>query len=221
MKNTESSFPVVINCIFSKNSAQYGGGMYNYTHIPFTGTIILTSPIIINTIFSNNSAQYGGGLYSSSSAPTVINSIFWKNIVEVYGGGMEINNNRYSLYPTITNSIFWGNIGWANGYNWGNTPNQINGSAIVTYSDIQNGYNGTGNIDSDPLFVDAENGDFRLQANSLAIDAGKNSALPKDTTDCNGDRNTTEILSCDLDGYSRIVDETVDMGAYEYGSIKD
>ena len=37
---------------------------------------------------------------------------------------------------------------------------------------MQGGWEGEGNIDSDPLFVDPENGDFTLQSNSPCIDAG-------------------------------------------------
>jgi hypothetical protein len=56
---------------------------------------------------------------------------------------------------------------------------------VVTYSIVQGGFPGTGNLDQDPLFVDAANGDLHLQAGSPAIDAGLNSA------------NTTSV---DLDG---------------------
>jgi hypothetical protein len=49
--------------------------------------------------------------------------------------------------PVATNCIFWGN-----------TSNQIYGGGfpqpIITYSDVQGGYEGKGNINSDPLFID-------------------------------------------------------------------
>jgi len=63
---------------------------------------------------------------------------------------------------------------------------------------------GNGNITNAPLFVDAAKGDFRLQSNSPCINWGNNSAVS----------NTT-----DLDGNPRIVEDVVDMGAYEYQSI--
>jgi len=73
-------------------------------------------------------------------------------------------------------------------------------------------------IDADPLFVDPDNGDYRLQAGSPCIDAGDNSAVPPDIT-------------TDLDGDPRFVDDpdtadtgfgdppVVDMGAYEFQGL--
>jgi len=42
----------------------------------------------------------------------------------------------------------------------------------VSYSDIEGGWEGEGNIDADPLFVAPDSGDFHLQATSPCIDAG-------------------------------------------------
>jgi hypothetical protein len=82
----------------------------------------------------------------------------------------------------------------------------------IQYSNIHGSFPGTGNIDADPLFVDA---DGRLPAGSPVIDAGSNAAVP------NG-------ITTDLDGNPRFVDDpgtpetgngdppVVDMGAYEF-----
>jgi len=85
---------------------------------------------------------------------------------------------------------------------------------MVTYSDVQGGYTGAGNIDANPSFVDAVGGNLRLGACSPCVDAGNNNAVPGG-------------VSTDLDGNPRFVDDTgfrdtgegpspiVDMGAYE------
>ncbi|UCF44105.1 MAG: DUF4982 domain-containing protein [Planctomycetota bacterium] len=172
-----------------------GGGMYNDTG----------SPTVTNCMFSNNLAYCGGGMCNySNSSPTVTNCTFSGNSATSSGGGIMNNLNSK---PTVTNCIVWGN-----------SPDQIDdydypsSSSAVTYSDVQGGWSGTGNIDADPCFVNAVGGDFRLGTYSPCVDAGNNAAVG---------------VSTDLDGNPRFVDDTgvadtgsgtapiVDMGAYE------
>jgi len=66
------------------------------------------------------------------------------------------------------------NIIWANSAPTGSQIYLYSGSSsfTCTYSDIQDGWGGVGNIDVDPLFVDPLNSDFHLQSASPCIDAG-------------------------------------------------
>jgi len=66
---------------------------------------------------------------------------------------------------------------------------------------------GDGNITNEPMFVDKNNGNYRLSAGSPCINTGDNSLAP------------TNLTPVDLDGNLRIWNITVDMGAYEYGSV--
>ncbi len=59
----------------------------------------------------------------------------------------------------------------------GGAPISSSGSLSVHYSIVQNGFVGVGNLDVDPMFVDAPGGDLSLQAGSTAIDAGSTSLL--------------------------------------------
>jgi hypothetical protein len=125
----------------------------------------------------------------------VTNCTFSGNIAETNGGG--IYNYNYSS-PTVTNCILWANTApsGAQIYNDGSS------SVTLTYSDVEGGWTGTGNINTDPCFVDLATADYHLLPGSPCIDAGDSTAVPP-------------MITTDLDGNPRIVDGGVDMGAYE------
>ncbi len=85
----------------------------------------------------------------------------------------------------------------------------------VTHSDVQGGYDGDGNIDADPLFVDAAGGDLHLTSGSPCVDTGDAASLPDDVADLDGDADVSEPLPVDLDGAPRVAGEALDLGAYE------
>jgi len=181
----------------SSRPASCGGGMYTDNG----------NPTLTDVTFSGNSASYGGGMFNIYGNPTLTNVTFSGNSAGE-GGGMC----NYDTSPTLTNCILWGNTADSG-------PPQIYSSSsstpTVTYSDIQGGHAGEGNIDAAPLFVDADGADdivgtrddnLRLCVGSPAIDAGDNSAIPAG-------------VITDLDGNPRITNAAVDMGAYEVGHL--
>ncbi len=189
MHNDEAS-PTLNDCEFRFNGAEWGGGVHNYNG---------SSPVLTNCIFRNNRADYGGAMSNDSLAsPTVTNCTFSSNIVYAVGGIYNTNESS----PTLTNCILWGN-GEVEIYNQGSI-------ATITYSDIQGGYLGTGNINVDPLFVDPSLGDLHLQSGSPCIDAGYNYAPSLPTYDFEGD---FRRLDGNGDGWA-----VVDMGVDEYAS---
>jgi hypothetical protein len=168
-----------------------GGGMYNDA----------ASPTLTNCTFEGNSAYRGGGMANSYSSPALTNCTFSGNSAVLHGGGMY---NEF-LPPTLTNSILWGD-----------TPDEIfnydaDGWPVVTYSDIQGGYEGEGNIDAYPWFVDPTNGDFHLGACSPCIDRGDNLAPDLPDFDFEGD---VRIWDGDGDGVA-----SVDMGVDEVAIV--
>jgi len=199
------SSPSIINCTFSGNSTSqhYGGAIYCSS----------SSPTVVNCLFSGNSANWdGGAIYcTSSSSPTITNCTFSGNKVTDTSGLGGKGGAIYcwiSSSPTLNNCILWGNSASKDG-------NEIyiedsNSSCTLNYCCVNNtGYGGeTGNITenncihSNPWFKDAANGDYHLSGSSPCIDKGDNSLVPSGVDE-------------DLDGNPRIVNGTVDMGAYE------
>ena len=212
--NNAGSNPILTDVMFYKNAAtSSGGGMSNYS----------SSPILTNVTFKNNSASYGGGIKNSyNSYPILTNVTLSANSASTSGGG--ISNETYSN-PTLTNVTFSGNSATTVGggiYNdfsgsnatirnsilYGNFGGEIyNGrsTAVVSYSIVQGGYPGIGNIDADPVLEPLhDNGGFTqtmaLGAGSPAIDAAEDASCP--------DTDQREI--------TRPQGSHCDIGAYEF-----
>ncbi|MCP3976123.1 MAG: hypothetical protein GY720_16705, partial [bacterium] len=179
----------MIDTIISGNSARFGGGMQ-----AATGNATLT-----NVIFSDNSATFSGGGLRNATINSMLTNVTFSGNSATYDGG-AIQNFDSNL--TLINCIVWGNSSTI--YNSGGAP-------TITYSDVEGGYPGSGNVNVDPLFVDTAGGDLRLQDDSPVIDAGNNLSV---------------TVSTDLDGKPRQIDgdvadtgngtaPIVDMGAYE------
>jgi len=193
----ENSAPTIVNCVIEKNTAWVGGGVLCTN----------SQATFVNCLFTGNDAtdaNWGGGAIfcNASSMPLIIGCTITANTAAGLGGALYSNKGSA---PILTNGILWGN-----------TSPQIevsstSGEPRVTYCDVQGGYNGIGNIDADPLFVDPSGGDYRLKAGSPCIDKGDPAFVPRP-----GER--------DLDGQKRVWDGNgdgkliVDMGVYEFGS---
>jgi hypothetical protein len=98
------------------------------------------------------------------------------------------------------------------------------GAATFAHSIVPLGVAGVGCISVSPKFVSAPTGDYRLLPSSPAIDAGLIWLMPDDVADLDGDGDTFELLSRDLDDNVRVKTASanaascslaVDMGAYE------
>ncbi len=99
----------------------------------------------------------GYGIWCSNSAPLFEHITVSDN----YLGPVMSDNSEI----TIINSIVWNTIDL-------DIQMEDDGQINITYSDIQGGWEGEGNIDSDPLFCDPEIDNYFLAGNSLCINSG-------------------------------------------------
>lgn len=221
VSNFENGNPILLNCICSLNSAFGGGGIYN------SGS----SPELVNCLIHANSASNLGGAMRNDdfkpigepvivSQPQLVNCTIVDNIANSGFGLYNMDNSHAVVY----NCVLWGN-------------RKTDGSAFlpqivdepagptsqVSYSCVQGGAIGEGNLADDPLFVDPLGPDgiartiddnYRIRSGSPCVDAGDNTAVPLD-------------VATELDGKTRFLDDPtmtdhgkggkppVDIGAYE------
>ena len=109
------------------------------------------SPSVSHCIIAGCIADLGGGIYCQDAAASIAHVTITGNTATSAGGGIYCSG---SPLPEIINSIIYGN-----------TPCGICGDApYVTFSDVQGGFAGIGNINVDPLFADPAARDYHLKS---------------------------------------------------------
>ena len=152
---------------------------------------------IINNLIANNEINttnegYGGGIYLDTENIQIINNTITDNTAGTIGGGVY----SVSTSTELVNCILWNNF-----------PNEIAGSFPVTYSNIEGGWVGVGNIDQEPIFVSSGEHPYQINDYSPCIDLG--------TPDTTG----LILPEYDLAAEDRIINDRVDMGAYEWNTF--
>jgi hypothetical protein len=217
------------NCVFSENLSAIGGVLYTAN----TGTLALTFSVS-NSIFSKNKAidtnaaatGYAGSsmwLRSYGSTASIIsnftNCTFVDNVDSGSASGMT-NSNRATLALTkntnsnhisnISNCVFWGNkaVSGAIARPIGGFIESMISSATIKNSIDETNFTGVtlsgtsaNTSNSNPLFTNLSSSDYTLTSSSPAVDTGNNANV---------------IGTTDLFGNQRIINTTVDMGAYEF-----
>jgi len=169
----------VLNCTISGNTSSHFGG----------GVELFYGGMLRNCWVDGNTSDMGGGICCSQGS-TVLNGTISGNTAS-QGGGI------YHYGGVVINSIVFANTGgffYTNVYTEGQYSSFTNCCSPPTHF-------GPSTIESDPLFVNAAAGDYRLQTNSPCINAGTNQ--------------TGMAGATDLDGRPRVIQGIVDIGAYE------
>ncbi len=226
--NTGRIYSTIQNCILENNSGSEYAVYAQFNPCGQTNIIGDTDfkSCIIRNNYSDTQSAFlfvGSQNFSQFGRGSVVNSLFYNNVSRTSASCMRLvtgsGGNITGIDVDIINSTFAKNTG-----NLGNVikmeraanstiKNSIifdNGSispfdatgtpSSVSNSIVQGGQ--AGGMASDPLFTDAGNNDFTLQAGSNAIDGGLSADLPSDITE-------------DLAGNTRVSGGAVDMGAYE------
>ncbi|HOM76648.1 MAG TPA: right-handed parallel beta-helix repeat-containing protein [Anaerohalosphaeraceae bacterium] len=229
--------PLIANCIITGNKAvgadHHGGGICCWGGNDAAGNLLPSNPLVINCSVTGNSADHrGGGFYAYWSQPTFINCTVVGNRALEGGGIASFRESN----PSVINCIVRDNRSPD-----GNQLALINTSRVwpaskptamtVSYSNIKTGTGeitvdascllnwGSGNIDSEPLFLNPGmwidpntpanphddwfvSGNYHIVPESPCLDAGDNLSVPWQST-------------ADIDGEARICGSSVDIGADE------
>ncbi len=172
------------DCRFIQNHALQNGGAVSAS---------LSTVDFANCIFAANTAVNGGAISTDGPSVTITNASIASNVASACCGGIFVVGGNA---PTVVNSIVTGN-----------SPNQIAGTTVppaisITFSNVQGGAPGAGNVSLAPGFVDPANFDFHLSSTSACRNIGTNAA--------------PSLAPTDFDGNPRIVAGTVDLGVDEY-----
>ena len=180
----EGTAPTITNCMITNNYAYLGGGLY----------LRNSSPTLTNCMIVRNRAtgliHGGGGIYLEDSSPTITNCTVGSNYAGQYGGGIFCWNSS----PSITNSILWGDFSI-----YDPEIHVRSGSPVVTYSDVEGGWSGVGNIEANPSFAGGVT--YHLRPGSPCVDSG-----------------TDAGVYTDMDGQRRPWGAGFDMGADEFST---
>lgn len=219
---------LIQSCEFSNNLATYGGAYYIYPVANDTITVEVQNSLFTNNRVSNSTGSsndgYGGSAgwvraYGASSkvAATFVNNTYAQNSdigshssAVGHVATLGISQTSGVMEGKVYNCIFWDNTGANNAV--AKAVDRINSTfpatLIVTNSLDEDAFSAVtvklNYLSTDPMFV--SNTDFSIQSGSVAENAGDNSKVPAG-------------LTTDFDGGTRILNTTVDMGAYEQGNV--
>ncbi|MBN1327450.1 MAG: DUF1565 domain-containing protein [Candidatus Cloacimonetes bacterium] len=145
-----------------------------------------TGITVSNLTLCNGNNIKGGAVYSFQSQSVFEDCLFYGNQAELFGGALYVEFSEMILLKcTLSRNqtenesgaiLFWNSSGLAlNSIFWNNSDDEIlnlSQNLSVAYCTVENGWEGIGNLDSDPLFLNPAGNDFRLSDDSPCIDAG-------------------------------------------------
>ncbi|MBC7821592.1 MAG: hypothetical protein IAG10_32300, partial [Planctomycetaceae bacterium] len=225
----DSRLTVQDSTISGNTAGQNGGGVF---------ANLGTLNVLGSTISGNSAARNGGAIGIDPGAMSIFQSTITGNSAGLHGGGIQNETTEFGRSLTLRNSVVAGNVvtGIANDFEThGGSFSSESANNLIgdpsTAGGLMNGVNGNivgngtgGVIDVSTVLNTtlADNGGptktHALVSVSPARNAGNNSLIPADTSDRDGDGNTTEPAPFDQRGvgFARVLNGTVDLGAVEF-----
>lgn len=161
-------------CRFTREDGFYGGALSNWN----------CSPTVTNCVMEDGTSHLGAAMFNTGCDITVRNSTFVENTAAAAGGAIFNTNSACAA---------------ANAILYANGPDQAyhdgTGGVTMSYSDIQGGWPGTGNISGNP----------QLDANRK----------PMPGSPCINTGSTAAAAVNDIAGIERPTGAGADMGAFE------
>jgi len=212
-------------CHVTENSATAlyypsGGGIYASPGATIDGCIVSSNNVTATETGAYTACSANGGGFHIGNGTIVQNTLVFANGANA-PYGFAAGGGGWSSGSTVRNCTITGNSvnapsntsqAQGGGMMWGYSDTCVNN--IITFNSAPvNADNSDVNalsypqyvhcwISADPLFVNASASDFHLSPNSPCIDAGVNQAWMTGAQD--------------LDANARIINTTVDIGAYEF-----
>ncbi|MBN1781128.1 T9SS type A sorting domain-containing protein [bacterium] len=173
---------VLTNCVIDSNvvdayTHNYGGAVsVNDAEVTLKNSILAN-----NEMYAKPGSIQGGGIFIQSGTADVENCVitgtYLNTLSDESGGGLYMGA---SSSATVKNSIIFNNGNSPFGYQW---PTSDSSNIQITFSCIEFGYQGEGNISFNPLFADEQYN--LLDGVSPCIDKGDQNSIYNDPEDQN------------------------------------
>jgi len=229
------------NCIINNNFCRYSAGLHIVGRVQSDVTVNVNNSLFYENVADNVASSLGFtassiGIFSNNATvnASIVNNTFTNN----YDLGTQSTNDKGTIVlrrfsntspSPVLNANVHNNIFYQNYFTSGevlatsdiglmNMPSNLINSLTFTHNLTTNeatlaaktsNLTSNNNISGEPEFKDVSANDYTITAFSAGYNAGDNSVVPT-------------ALTTDLAGNNRIINSTVDIGAYEYdGPIPD